>query len=85
MCPSSNLSGASSLPPTGSEAPKAHCQRVKKFIIDDITEHHTKLLLHAIWLTVYIPGLGITAGARKFGRDGDFITAPEYCHYSPDV
>lgn len=29
-------------------------------------------------LALYAPGLGYyTAGARKFGRDGDFVTAPE--------
>lgn len=78
MCPSSNLSGASSLPPLDPSA-EAHCQRVKKFIIDDITEHHNKITFARYMADcLYTPGLGYySAGARKFGRDGDFITAPE--------
>lgn len=78
MCPSSNLSGASCLPPLDPDA-EAHCQRVKKFIVDDITEHHHKITFERYMADcLYTPGLGYySAGARKFGRDGDFITAPE--------
>ncbi|MGH8648557.1 MAG: class I SAM-dependent methyltransferase, partial [Burkholderiales bacterium] len=33
-------------------------------------------------LALYAPGLGYyMAGARKLGRDGDFVTAPEISRY----
>ncbi|MGI9237939.1 MAG: class I SAM-dependent methyltransferase [Woeseiaceae bacterium] len=57
----------------------AHSQRVVNYIVERLREAGGSLsfaeyMHHAL----YAPGLGYyAAGARKFGDDGDFVTAPE--------
>lgn len=58
---------------------KAHSQTLKRRIQEDIRNNGGKITFsdfmnHAL----YAPGLGYySAGLKKFGREGDFITAPE--------
>ena len=58
---------------------RAHAARVRAAIDAAIDAHGGFLpLADYIGLALYAPGLGYyAAGARKFGRDGDFVTAPE--------
>ncbi len=65
--------------PAPSPEAAAHSARLTQLIADEIGRgggwisfaRYTELALHA-------PGLGYySAGARKFGPDGDFVTAPE--------
>ncbi len=68
----------SELPPPAADA-RAHSERLRHAIAGEITAsggwisfaRYMELALHA-------PGLGYySAGARKFGAGGDFVTAPE--------
>jgi SAM-dependent MidA family methyltransferase len=68
----------SRLPPPAADA-LAHSERLRQSIAGEISAsggwisfaRYMELALHA-------PGLGYySAGARKFGADGDFVTAPE--------
>lgn len=50
-----------------------------KLIIDEINKNNGKITFaEYMRLTLYAPGLGYySAGSQKFGKSGDFITAPE--------
>jgi SAM-dependent MidA family methyltransferase len=67
-----------SLPQPSAQA-FAHSNQLKELIRHDIaTQDGWITFAHFMNLALYAPGLGYyTAGARKFGEDGDFITAPE--------
>jgi len=57
----------------------AHLAKVRARLIAAIDEAGGRLSFERyIELALYAPGLGYyVAGARTFGRDGDFVTAPE--------
>ena len=67
-----------SLPQPSAEA-LAHSTRLVKLIQRDISTQGGWIpFAHFMELALYAPGLGYySAGARKFGQAGDFITAPE--------
>lgn len=67
-----------SLPPASPEA-LAHSTKLCTLIRDDIAAQGGWIPFSRFMeLALYAPGLGYyTAGARKFGAAGDFITAPE--------
>ena len=58
---------------------RAHSERVAALIRSEIAEAGGDLdFARYMELALYAPGLGYySAGAAKFGADGDFITAPE--------
>jgi len=65
--------------PKPDEAAQAHSQQLSKVICAEI-EHKGGAISFARFMerALYAPGLGYySAGARKFGEQGDFITAPE--------
>jgi SAM-dependent MidA family methyltransferase len=68
-----------SLMPEPDPASAAHSKRVAEFLRDKMTEAggsigFAEFMQHAL----YAPGLGYySSGSRKFGVDGDFVTAPE--------
>jgi SAM-dependent MidA family methyltransferase len=66
------------LPEPSAEA-RAHSERVAHRIRDEIEASAGWLpFSRYMELALYAPGLGYySAGARKLGRDGDFLTAPE--------
>src|SRR5512139_4318050 len=68
----------SSLPLPGAEA-LAHSQQLKDLIHSDITLQGGWIPFSRVMeLALYAPALGYySAGARKLGAEGDFITAPE--------
>ena len=72
------LMNSTELPPPSPEA-LAHSQALYSVIASNIAEQggiidFARYMQHAL----YTPGLGYyTAGARKFGPAGDFVTAPE--------
>lgn len=57
----------------------AHSQRVVEHIRSVIDEHAGWIdFARYMEMVLYAPGMGYyTAGATKFGADGDFVTAPE--------
>lgn len=57
----------------------AHIAKVRARIVAAIDEADGRLSFERYMdLALYAPGLGYyVAGARSFGRDGDFVTAPE--------
>jgi len=57
----------------------AHSQRVASLIRDTIEDSAGSIsFAKFMQLALYAPGLGYySAGAAKFGEDGDFVTAPE--------
>lgn len=56
----------------------AHSQQLQQLINAQITAHGALPFSRFMELCLYAPGLGYySAGKTKFGRDGDFITAPE--------
>jgi SAM-dependent MidA family methyltransferase len=65
--------------PTPSAAALAHSNRLRELILQDVGMQGGWIpFSRYMELTLYAPGLGYyTAGARKFGASGDFITAPE--------
>lgn len=67
-----------SLPPPAPAA-LAHSQRLQQFIREEIAAAGGWISFgHFMEQLLYAPGLGYyTAGARKFGAAGDFVTAPE--------
>jgi SAM-dependent MidA family methyltransferase len=67
-----------SLPPPSADA-LAHSQQLSELIRNDITAQGGWIPFSRFMeLALYAPGHGYyTAGARKFGEAGDFITAPE--------
>ena len=68
----------SDLPTPPAEA-LAHSEKLAALIRDDIAAHGGWIpFARYMELVLYAPGMGYyTAGARKLGREGDFITAPE--------
>jgi SAM-dependent MidA family methyltransferase len=58
---------------------RAHSDRLVTVIRGEIAQHGGWIsFARFMELALYAPGLGYyTAGARKFGRNGDFVTAPE--------
>jgi SAM-dependent MidA family methyltransferase len=68
----------SDLPTPPAEA-LAHSEQLAALIRGDIAAHAGWIpFARYMELALYAPGLGYyTAGARKLGREGDFITAPE--------
>lgn len=73
MAPSDPL-----LPPPGDEA-AAHSRQLAESIARTIADEGDWVpFSRYMELALYAPGLGYyAAGARKFGADGDFVTAPE--------
>lgn len=70
--------GKLNLPPPSLDAIE-HSQKVLATILSQI-RHHNGLISFAEYmqLALYAPGLGYyQVGNQKFGREGDFITAPE--------
>lgn len=67
-----------SLPPPSPDA-LAHSARLCELIRQDIAAQRGWIPFSRFMeLALYAPGLGYyTAGARKFGAEGDFVTAPE--------
>jgi SAM-dependent MidA family methyltransferase len=65
--------------PSLSAAERVHAARVAAHIREFITAQGGTIGFDAFMrLALYAPGLGYySAGATKFGRDGDFVTAPE--------
>ncbi len=56
----------------------AHSERLKQMICAEIHRNGPISFARFMQLALYAPGLGYySAGARKFGPEGDFITAPE--------
>lgn len=57
---------------------RAHSERLVRRIRDDIARHGAIPFWRYMELALYAPGLGYySAGARKFGSEGDFVTSPE--------
>jgi SAM-dependent MidA family methyltransferase len=57
----------------------AHSEKLAALIRSDVANHGGWIAFaRYMELALYAPGLGYyTAGARKLGREGDFVTAPE--------
>lgn len=57
----------------------AHSEALKQLISDEISRSSGQISFSRFMeLVLYAPGLGYyTAGARKFGAAGDFVTSPE--------
>jgi SAM-dependent MidA family methyltransferase len=72
------LARMSALPPPPADA-AAHSQRLAEYIASVIAaEGDWVPFSRYMDLALYAPGLGYyAAGARKFGSEGDFVTAPE--------
>ncbi len=72
------MHGASDLP-RPSAAALAHSDRVRDAVLERIAAGDGFLpFADYMAVVLYAPGLGYySAGARKFGSEGDFITAPE--------
>ena len=68
----------SALPPPPPEA-RAHSQALAELIAGSIVAERDWIPFSRFMeLALYAPGLGYySAGARKFGAEGDFVTAPE--------
>ncbi len=66
------------LPPPSPDA-LAHSERLRRLILQDIAQQGGWIPFSRFMeLALYAPGLGYyTAGARKFGEAGEFVTAPE--------
>lgn len=61
-----------------SSVEKNHCEKVIQCIQQEIQKNGPISFARYMELALYAPGLGYyVAGARKLGRDGDFVTAPE--------
>ena len=65
--------------PTPDQEAQAHSRRLHQFIASEISASGNWLPFSRFMeLVLYAPGLGYySAGARKFGAAGDFVTAPE--------
>jgi SAM-dependent MidA family methyltransferase len=72
------MSLPSPLPPLTADE-QAHSDQLIALIRDEIDRHNGWLSFERFMeLSLYAPGLGYySAGARKLGADGDFVTAPE--------
>ena len=69
---------AGELPPPDA-AQQAHSERLQAHIREALEANGGRIdFAHFMQLALYAPGLGYySAGSRKFGEAGDFITAPE--------
>ncbi|MFW0083149.1 MAG: class I SAM-dependent methyltransferase [Coxiella-like endosymbiont] len=57
---------------------KAHSERLRQYVAQEIINNGPLTFARYMQLALYAPGLGYySAGAQKFGKAGDFITAPE--------
>lgn len=57
---------------------KSHSDKLRSQIISEIREHGPMPFSRYMQLALYAPGLGYySAGSQKFGKAGDFVTAPE--------
>jgi len=65
--------------PAPSPEALAHSQRLREAIVAEISSGGAWIpFTRYLELALYAPGLGYyAAGARKFGAEGDFVTAPE--------
>lgn len=65
--------------PVPEKAARAQSQKLIQRIRDDISASGGRIsLARYIELALFAPGLGYySAGSRKFGAEGDFVTAPE--------
>lgn len=65
--------------PEPDPAARAHSERLRALIREHIRQAGGAIAFaRYMELALYAPGLGYySAGARKFGADGDFVTAPE--------
>jgi SAM-dependent MidA family methyltransferase len=65
--------------PAPEPAARAHSERLQAFIQEQIRAHGGAIpFSRYMELALYAPGLGYySAGARKFGAEGDFVTAAE--------
>ena len=65
--------------PAPSPDERAHSARLQQAVCEAVAQRDGCLGFDRYMeMALYAPGLGYyTAGRRKFGRDGDFITAPE--------
>jgi SAM-dependent MidA family methyltransferase len=65
--------------PEPEPAARAHSAQLRELIREQIRAHGGAIAFaRYMELVLYAPGLGYySAGARKFGADGDFVTAPE--------
>ena len=65
--------------PAPEPAARAHSERLQAFIKEQIRGHGGAIAFSRYMeLALYAPGLGYySAGARKFGAEGDFVTSPE--------
>ena len=71
------MSRAKKLPEPTPEA-KAHSEKLSKKIQSYLKRHKSMLFSQFMHQALYTPNLGYySAGLPKFGRSGDFITAPE--------
>jgi SAM-dependent MidA family methyltransferase len=70
---------ADKLLPAPSNDALAHSQRLREAIVADVLSSGGWIPFDRyLELALYAPGLGYyAAGARKFGAEGDFVTAPE--------
>ena len=65
------------LPPPDEEL-RAHSDRLAQLLRAEILRDGPLSFARYMEMCLYTPGLGYySAGLRKFGRDGDFVTAPE--------
>jgi SAM-dependent MidA family methyltransferase len=64
--------------PAPSPLAKAHTELLRSRIVQKIQQEGPIPFSEFMGMALYEPGLGYySAGARKFGPDGDFVTAPE--------
>lgn len=64
--------------PTPDAIAKAHSAKLRDAIVREILKQGPMSFARFMKLALYAPGLGYySAGARKFGEGGDFVTAPE--------
>lgn len=65
--------------PTPSTEEVAHSGKLIEFIVDKIEQNNGVIAFREYMeYLLYTPGLGYySAGLSKFGKDGDFVTAPE--------
>lgn len=65
--------------PTPDAEAQAHSQKLIQLIVDDIAAADGRIsFARYMELALFAPGLGYySAGASKFGEQGDFVTAPE--------
>ena len=76
--PSSPATAPGELPPPSPDA-RAHSERLAAHIREAIAAAGGRIdFARFMELALYAPGLGYySAGSRKFGAEGDFVTAPE--------